>query len=787
MLGALGEVNDDKRVIGYYASWTSVNIANLPFNKLTHVNFAFGLMIQEKVKEAKGLDKGTLIYLEPKLKNKMKTLVRAAKQSESKPKTLFSIGGWTGSQTFSTMVHQPTTRKNFIKEALQFLDFDFGFDGLDIDWEYPGTRFGPNCNLEADDDTEMYLIFLKELRKAMDEKFGEGNKLLTAAVRVTPFDDKHRKALRDVSEFAKVFDFVNIMSYDIMGPWSKKTGPNAPVYPLKESNIGDDYTEEQLSLDTAIRDWTEAGFPASKLTAGIALYGRVSKGEAQLTNGFGQATTGEAPPGDYPQRETNLYCDEGHVFEGVYRYKNLRRKFLTNDYQIAKQGYTRYFDPITKTPYIIDHANNIFISYEDLDSTRSKIDLIKQKGLGGAMVWDLSMDYKNEILNALQEIRKADPTSKVIPSTGPEPSPEIAPEVGPDFGSSNPEAGTEAEDHAGVCVDSLRPKDGELFLSGICVGTQYACANKEVSPIFNECLDGRWVQKSCQTGTTCAHTKDSIFCMKPENQGCIMPSNNNNQTYVNEVEGQPEPFKFGDKCIDYKFMCVDSLNSPKMAQCNRSQWVPASCQEGEVCLTTPTSATCVTKPAYPSKRHPDDVINTGHCDGEVAQCVNPMKSNLFNQCTDFHWRQKVCGENTVCQDLKEGGIRCVHPHSKDTPENNQLPAGRCNHGEKYCFGENDHRFSACDNGSWITHFCDGNCHQSGNSVICTPKPKPSYGPTFTFTDRCTSGHFRCINSLKSRGYSVCDNESWVERDCASGTVCNQVGNSINCVWPSHQL
>ena len=92
----------------------------------------------------------------------------ALKKKNPKLKTLWSIGGWAfndpflGTQTlFSDMVTSAKNRETFIKDIL-FRIPHLGFDGIDLDWEYPGTeRYG------RETDKENYVVFLKELREAI--------------------------------------------------------------------------------------------------------------------------------------------------------------------------------------------------------------------------------------------------------------------------------------------------------------------------------------------------------------------------------------------------------------------------------------------------------------------------------------------------------------------------------------------------------------------------------------------------------------------------------------------
>ena len=54
-------------------------------------------------------------------------------------KLLVALGGWNDSRTskYSTLLADPAKRAAFVQHAVQFLN-QYGFDGLDLDYEYPG-------------------------------------------------------------------------------------------------------------------------------------------------------------------------------------------------------------------------------------------------------------------------------------------------------------------------------------------------------------------------------------------------------------------------------------------------------------------------------------------------------------------------------------------------------------------------------------------------------------------------------------------------------------------------
>lgn len=132
---------------------------------------------------------------------------------------ILSIGGWTGSQYFSTAVATAENITLFVQAALDLVT-TYDLDGLDFEcvvryhamtlylielssWEYPNKQ-GVGCNTISPDDSANFLSFLQALRQ---EPAGK-NLTLSAAVSIKPFVGSDGTPMSDVSDFAQVLDHI---------------------------------------------------------------------------------------------------------------------------------------------------------------------------------------------------------------------------------------------------------------------------------------------------------------------------------------------------------------------------------------------------------------------------------------------------------------------------------------------------------------------------------------------------------------------------------------------------
>jgi chitinase len=355
-------------VVGYYADWTAAKLPadKIPYSKLTHINYAFGV-----------LDENNKIQFDTK--DLLKKVVELARPHNTK--VLLALGGWTGSKNFSPMVKSAAKRSDFIKQALDLIN-EYGLAGVDIDWEFPG-RMGLDCNIvDPLVDASNFLELLKELRTALNDRFGSGKKQITLAVRVAPFDGPNGP-IKDVRAYAKVIDYISIMAYDINGAWSDKSGPNAPLDAGKESLVG------------SVKEWMDAGWPASKIAAGVGFYGRAVTATEGIKNdsAVGLSISKTVPQGDSEDAPWAEPCPgKTPVLSGVWQWR------LIKEGPLKDSKWKKGWDSKSQTPWLWNDSTRTFVSYDDPKSLKIKADWARCKGLAGIMIWALHQDDQDYTL-----------------------------------------------------------------------------------------------------------------------------------------------------------------------------------------------------------------------------------------------------------------------------------------------------------------------------------------------------------------------------------------------------
>ena len=127
------------------------NVDNIDPNLCTHIHFSFAVLDYNTLhmKFEYGGDEST---------NKQ---INGFKSVNPNLKIILALGGGadSGGDKYSRMVATNQTRASFIDHAVEFLKTN-KFDGLDLDWEYPGCP-QTDCNAGNHADKDNFALLIK--------------------------------------------------------------------------------------------------------------------------------------------------------------------------------------------------------------------------------------------------------------------------------------------------------------------------------------------------------------------------------------------------------------------------------------------------------------------------------------------------------------------------------------------------------------------------------------------------------------------------------------------------
>jgi chitinase len=406
-IGATSAVSADQgfRKVGYFTQWgiyaRHFVVKDLhdsgSAGRLTHVNYAFGRVAPSAagdvvcssgdpwadyqkpftasedvngVRETWGAPlRGNFNQLK-KLKTKHPDL-----------KVLISLGGWTWSRYFSDAALTRETRRTFVKSCIGLfirgnlpkLDGGSGgpgtgagvFDGIDLDWEWPGSR-GRAGNVVRRVDRANFTKLVAEFRRQLNTYGGRTGKryALTAFLPAAP---AKINAGVEVAKLFPLLDFATVQGYDFHGTWERRTNHQAQLFspPRDPDPAG-------FSLDRAVDIYRARGAPARKLVAGVPYFGRGWTGVPSTNHGLYQPSTGAA---------------RGTFEAGVEDYKVL-----------ARRPGAHYSDPVHGAHWLYDGTR--WWSYDDPITVARKMRYVLAHRLGGAMMWSLDGDDAHGTLTA---------------------------------------------------------------------------------------------------------------------------------------------------------------------------------------------------------------------------------------------------------------------------------------------------------------------------------------------------------------------------------------------------
>ncbi|KAI5951363.1 CHT4 [Candida jiufengensis] len=232
------------------------------------------------------------------------------------------------------MVSDSNKMDNFVTSAVQFVE-EYGFDGIDIDWEFCGDHQGWK-----------FVDLLKKLRQSLPSQY-----ILTIAA---PGGQQNIQNLK-IKEMDQYLTFWNLMCYDFSGQgWSTTTGYHSNLFGANGDN--------DMNAADIVQTYLQNGVSPSKLILGQPMYGRVFSGVGSnsISKKFAK--------------------QDG---EDTMNYNEINQEQSEFDH---KKVSAYSYDPKTKK----------YISYDNPQSAKVKSQFVKSKNLGGGMWWDSSGDKQGE-------------------------------------------------------------------------------------------------------------------------------------------------------------------------------------------------------------------------------------------------------------------------------------------------------------------------------------------------------------------------------------------------------
>ncbi len=312
--------------------------------------------------------------------------LRQLKAANPGLRAVISLGGWTWSKNFSRAAATDESRKAlvascidlYIKGNLPMIDGRGGsgaaagiFDGIDIDWEWPGSDNGLEGNgVDTENDAENLRLLLREFREQLDT-YGAttGTSYTLSAFLPANPEDIEAGGWND-PELFEYLDFGNVQGYDLWGTWEPRlTGHHGNLFDDPDDPRPDG---RRYSVDRTMQVYLDAGIDPAQLGLGLAMFGRGWAG-AEFAEPWGPAV-GPAPGDEEPGLE---------------------------DYDDLRDVGEEFTDPAAGAAWRFD--GDAWWSFDNPETVRLKSEYILELGLGGGMWWDLAGNRDGSLLTVLAD------------------------------------------------------------------------------------------------------------------------------------------------------------------------------------------------------------------------------------------------------------------------------------------------------------------------------------------------------------------------------------------------
>lgn len=314
----------------YYMATSYFPATQVPADLCTHIIYSYAIVSPNGIQPRSSAD----------LQN-YKTVVQLKKNNPNL-KVLLSL-----QPGFESVVSAGSdVIKKFAKLAVSFLSSN-GFDGIDLDWEFPRLK-----------DKENFKLFIQTL-------FAETNPLKLLMSAALP-NSVNALAGYDVPTLSSTMDFMTAMTYDFHLFIKNKdniTGYNSPLFtPKGEPKL--------YSMSAVLNYYINVGLPSNKLLMGISTYGRSWTLTDPAKHDLHSPAKDKGLPGPY---------------------RHLRGVYVYPDVCVAlQQGAKSVIDDTNGAAYL--YNDTTWVAYDEKATILKKVSWMKSQSLGGIGVWAMHLD-----------------------------------------------------------------------------------------------------------------------------------------------------------------------------------------------------------------------------------------------------------------------------------------------------------------------------------------------------------------------------------------------------------